>query len=100
MAGTQWFEAQPEPPKVDVARLTELPLLAAAMPTVEETVENQLKALDNRVFGMLDKGTLTQEAALSFWIERKTFKRLVSKLNSRNFAAVGAGERLKPFLDK
>lgn len=90
----------PMPQPMQLAKVTTLGPLQAAMPAIEAHVERKLKALDNRLRSALIQGELSPAVAQQAWLERFALQDLLKGLDSTQEAAKSVGERLKSFLDR
>lgn len=88
------------PKPTEVAQIATLGALQAALPALEQVVETDLKAIDNRVFQLIDAGALTAQEAIIHWTSRRYLKKFVSRLQGKNASIQDLGEKLKPFLDQ
>ncbi len=87
-------------PPMQLAKITTLGPLQAAMPAIQAHVDQKLKALDNRVRSAQTRGDLTPEYAQQAWSERFALQGLLTGLENTGEAAKAVGERLKTFLDQ
>lgn len=73
--------------------------LREVMPVLDAKVEEMVKALENRVYMDLQQGILTPERALEAWIEKLSYRKLISKLDQSLKMGQYQGEKLASELE-
>lgn len=74
--------------------------LQGIMPEIDAELEGYRRAIENRVFMELQKGELTPDKALFYWMQVLAQKRLLQKLTSQISVGQYIGSKNKDALDK
>lgn len=67
--------------------------LQQAVPYIEDTTQQMLLQVQNRVFGAVQKGDLDPQEALNAWIEVYTIHELVRRLRKQAVSEVSGAEQ-------
>lgn len=87
------------PDPSQMAQITHMGALQAALPALEQIINTELKAIDNRVFAAIDAGNLDIQAGTQAWVARRYLLKLLSRLSNKEIEAKAISHRLQPFLD-
>lgn len=77
----------------DLGRIAAGAKLAGLLPYLEAEVDRMDRALENRVYDLINKGALTPEAAFMAWLEKKTLRAFVTRLRQKVNMGQSVGER-------
>lgn len=69
------------------------------LPYLEEEIPKMERAVENRIYTLIYKGTLTPEAAYGAWIEKRNLHALLVRFQQKVLIAQATGERLGVELD-
>lgn len=64
------------------------------LPGLEEEVDRQEQAVINTAIAKLDKGELTPDQAMYLWMEIKTLRQLLRRVNQKVKVGQGAGQAM------
>jgi len=81
-----------------MAKIQDAARLSGVLPYLESEIAGMEKALETRVFSDLDARTLTPEAALAAWQEKRGYQSLLRRLKSKIRAGQSVGHGLAPRL--
>jgi hypothetical protein len=87
-------------PPDELASIREGVKLDALMPYVADEVSKMERALENRVQSELQAGTLTPEKALQAWIEKLSYRKLLSKFTQKVSIGQSMGQKHQSSLEK
>mgnify|MGYP001613944545 CR=1 FL=1 len=77
----------------ELVQIKEAAKLVGFLPDLQAYVDKMERALDNRIFTALDDKTLTPEQALYAWMEKKTYRQLLKRVEQQVKIGVTVGER-------
>lgn len=64
-------------------KVKDIAIIEGFKPYLDTEVDNLLRALDNKVYMEIEQGSLTAEKALSYWMERNSYRKLQQKFDKR-----------------
>jgi len=76
-----------------------LAILDNIRPYLEADIKKLIEALENRTYMELEQGKLTPERALNAWIEKNTYRKLLSRYSQRMEVARQAATGVAKMLD-
>lgn len=82
-----------DPTMGEMIQIKEAAKLSGFLPDLQTYVDKMERALDNRIFTALDDKTLTPEQALYAWMEKKTYRQLLKRVEQQVKIGVTVGER-------
>jgi len=74
-------EKDPEPALL--ARISDAARLEGMMPYLEDEVSRMNDALETRIYAKIDHNELSADEALTAWLEKRTYAKLVRRLRSK-----------------
>lgn len=84
----------------DIAAVRDIAVLDQMYPYVQSTVNEMERALENRIMTELAEGTLTPEKALQAWIEKVSYRKILSRFNTRLRVGQDIAQKNPGILDK
>lgn len=71
------------PTPEEIFELRESAALQEVLPTVQKQIDNMKRSAEMRVFKDIREGSLTPDAALSYWMEMYSYSRLSIRLSEQ-----------------
>lgn len=68
--------------EAEIRKLRTAAKLASSMPEIADEVAGMVKATQNKVFMKINKGELTPDQALSYWMEVYSYVRLLQRFET------------------
>ena len=80
--------------------LSEGARLLHVLPYIEAEMAKLDKTQDALIFQQIDQGTLTPEAALTAWMNKRAYRRVLKGFQTRVQLGIAAGEEMSPLLNQ
>ena len=84
----------------DLSAIRDGAFIAGVMPNLDAEVAAMDRALETRTLSALERGELTPEAALSAWIEKSAYRKLLNRFRQKIAYGQALGQKSAEKLDK